>query len=115
MLPSYAKRLMLAMPLFLVYLLLLVGGKGVEAVVANCGSTSPSGGHCSCDTNILLNCDGVSAGFSGRIFLHKRGLTSIQEGVFDHLTSLTWLYLFDNNLGTLSATMFDNLTNLVSL
>ena len=56
---------MVVMPLFLVSLLLLVGGNGVEAAVASCGSTHPVGGFCSCDTDttagtkVLLNCDNV--------------------------------------------------------
>lgn len=61
-----SKRLIISMPLFLVSLLLLVGGNGVEAVVQNCGYTQyPNGGYCSCDTDttagtkVLLNCDGV--------------------------------------------------------
>ena len=43
MFPSSAKRLMCLMPLFFVSLLLLVGGKGVEAVVLN-GCSSNTGG-----------------------------------------------------------------------
>jgi len=65
-----SKRLIISIPLFLGVLLL--GANRVEAVVENCGSTYPAGfGHCSCNTTLsgdiftVLDCNDISAGFSG--------------------------------------------------
>ena len=75
--PAPTKRLLCMMPLFLALLLLLGGPNDrVEGgTIAPCGSISSSGGagSCSCDTDstagtkVLLNCEGVTAGFSGQL------------------------------------------------
>ena len=90
-----SKRLIISIPLFLGVLLL--GANRVEAVVENCGRVLPYGGNCSCDedasagTKVLLNCDNVSAGQTGTLFLYEEGLTRIQSGSFNHLTMITAL------------------------
>ena len=49
-----------------------MGGKGVEAeIIVGCGASQATGCFCDKDedagTNILLNCSGVSADFSGTL------------------------------------------------
>ena len=80
-----SKRLMMILPLYLIALILLKRGNEVEAVVANCGSTSPFGyGRCS---------DHASKDIRTGYMKREEGVKMVKK--YDHVVSSDLDYWLD--------------------